>query len=76
MKHNETNSTEQNVFYWRYQDMKGDANEALLIIGVTLFWAAVLPLALLLLAVAALCDLVKSSQRRRRWVGWTAKGCV
>ena len=25
------------------QDMKGDANEALLIIGATLFWAAVSP---------------------------------
>ena len=41
------------------QDMKGDADEALLIVGVTLFWAAVLPVASVFLAVAALCDRVK-----------------
>lgn len=59
----------------KYPDMKGDANEALLIIGVTLFWAAVLPLASVFLAAAALCDRVKCS-RRRRWVEWAEKGCI
>jgi hypothetical protein len=45
--------------------MKGDANEALLIIGVTLFWAAVLPVASVFLAVAALWERGKPSRRRR-----------
>ena len=47
------------------QDMKGDANEALLIIGATLFWAAVLPVASVFLAVAALWERGKPSRRRR-----------
>jgi hypothetical protein len=60
----------------KFRDMKGDANEALLIVGVTLFWAAVLPIASVFLAVAALCGRVNSSRRRRRWLEWSAKGCA
>ena len=59
----------------KYPDLKGNANEALLLIGATLFWAAVLPLASVFLAVAALCETVKSP-RRRRLVEWAGKGCV
>jgi len=55
-----------------YRKMKADAHETFLVIGVTLFWAAVLPVAFLFFSAAALWDSVRISLRQgppKRWAG-------
>jgi hypothetical protein len=50
--------------------MKADANETLLLVGVTLFWAAILPIASVFLALAVLWDWTQISLRRGQSAGW------
>jgi len=54
----------------RYQHMKGDTNETLLLMGAILFWAAVLPIVSIFVALAVLWDRIRVSLRRGQPVRW------
>ena len=54
----------------KYRIMKADTNETLLLIGVTLFWVAILPIASVFLALAVLWDWTQVSRRRGQRAGW------